>query len=65
MLIPEIAQLTDRWPPWREAVRPDTLQKLSSPSRIESSWQVALRGFVADNADCFCWFVLFVFVQLF
>lgn len=30
MLIPEIAQLTDRWSPWREAVQPDTLGKLSS-----------------------------------
>lgn len=28
-------------------------------SHIESSWQVALWGFVADNADCFCLFVFF------
>lgn len=33
-------------------------------SHIESSWQVALWGFVADNADCFCLFVFFNYFRV-
>lgn len=58
-LIPEIAPLPDRWSPWWGAVQPDTLGKTFITPHIESSWQVALWGFVADNADCFCLFVFF------